>query len=335
MLALLVAVLLWGLAPVATRYLVGVIDPLPLLGIRFAIATLVCLPLAIGSGVARWPRRDRWVLLLCALLGVTGYYLPTTVGARWTSAGTTGLVLATEPLLILLAWSIRDRRRPSLLAVGGGLVAFGGVALLVGNPASAATAGLRFLGPLLVLGGALSWSIYCVAVSDIARRYGTVSITIGTTVLGAVPLLVLGTGGATHAARVLGGSGWLVLIALTVGSTIFGTLFWNYGLGHLRGPRPGAFLYLVPLFSVLGGHFLLQEQLTAGLLLGGSLVVGGVALSQVTRRRALVLIRGNRSARLAPRIRVRALAPRDQVTVGASDHGGDHPVGAARKRHRA
>ena len=43
----LVAVVMWGLAPVATRAAVGHISPLPLLLIRLTAASLVLLPWAL------------------------------------------------------------------------------------------------------------------------------------------------------------------------------------------------------------------------------------------------------------------------------------------------
>ena len=52
----LIAVCLWGLAPVATRAVVGQLAPLPLLLIRLAAASLVLLPWAVPVFRALRPR---------------------------------------------------------------------------------------------------------------------------------------------------------------------------------------------------------------------------------------------------------------------------------------
>ena len=97
----LVAVCLWGLAPVATRAAVGHLSPLPLLLIRLAAASLVLLPWA-------WPvfrrlrPRPAGRLVAAGLLGLVGYNLPVTVGLLWLPAATAGLLLATEPVWVLV-----------------------------------------------------------------------------------------------------------------------------------------------------------------------------------------------------------------------------------------
>jgi drug/metabolite transporter (DMT)-like permease len=50
----------------------------------------------------RWPAMDRWRLLLCAALAVHGYNLPVAFAARSISAGHIGLLIATEPILIII-----------------------------------------------------------------------------------------------------------------------------------------------------------------------------------------------------------------------------------------
>src|ERR1700729_2605976 len=97
------AVCLWGLAPVATRAAVGHLSPLPLLLIRLAAASLVLLPLAVPVFRRLRPRsRSAGRLLAAGLLGLVGYNLPVTAGLRWLPAAPAGLLLATEPVWVLL-----------------------------------------------------------------------------------------------------------------------------------------------------------------------------------------------------------------------------------------
>src|SRR6516162_2271002 len=95
------AVIMWGLAPVATRAAVAHLAPLPLLTLRLIAAALVLLPWA-------WPvfrrlrARSASRLAASGLLALVGYNLLVTLGLRWLPAATAGLLLATEPVWIML-----------------------------------------------------------------------------------------------------------------------------------------------------------------------------------------------------------------------------------------
>ena len=95
------AVAIWGMAPVATRALVLQLAPLPLLVIRMGVAAVVllpwCGPVLRGPGRQYVPR-----LIVAGLLGMVGYNLPVTIGLQWVPASTAGLVLASEPVWLLL-----------------------------------------------------------------------------------------------------------------------------------------------------------------------------------------------------------------------------------------
>ena len=97
----LIAVCLWGLAPVATRSLVSELAPLPLLTLRQLLAAGVLLPWAVPA-LRRIDARDLPRLIAAGLLGMVGYNLPVTVGLQWLPASSAGLLLATEPVWVLV-----------------------------------------------------------------------------------------------------------------------------------------------------------------------------------------------------------------------------------------
>ena len=97
----LIAVCLWGLAPVATRALVSQLAPLALLTVRQLLAASVLLPWAVPA-VRRIGARDMPRFVAAGLLGMIGYNLPVTVGLQWLPASSAGLLLATEPVWVLV-----------------------------------------------------------------------------------------------------------------------------------------------------------------------------------------------------------------------------------------
>jgi len=128
--AALLAILMWGAVPVGTRFLVDGeaqrVDPRLLVALRFALSALVLSPALLRARPWVWPCSERRLLLLATGLGVIGYNLPVAIGQVVVDAGTTALVIATEPLWILLLWSLKRRHAPTWpQIVGAGAGAFG------------------------------------------------------------------------------------------------------------------------------------------------------------------------------------------------------------------
>lgn len=294
--AILVAVVLWGLAPVATRYLVLNADPLGVLGIRFALCSLCYLPVLpwLRLGTAEWSRRSLWLLAACGIIGVVGYNVPMTLGIRDVHAGFAGILLSTEPLWIaLLSVAVLKHRLTAPLAWGLAVAFAGVVTLSVGNGLTVSTS--MFGGAALVLLGAFMWGAYSVAVGPLVRRYGALRVSAVTMWIGTVPLLAICTAGMLSTS--LDGFGWLVLFLYGLGPNLVGMLLWNYGLSRVPGPQAGLLLNLYPVVSVAGGVLLLDEPLTLTTLVGGLIVLVGLLLSQDNPvSRLLIPRRGLRDA---------------------------------------
>lgn len=278
-LAILVSVILWGLAPVATRYLVLSADPLGVLGIRFALCSLCYLPSLpfLKLGAVTWNRRTLALLVACGVIGVVGYNVPMTLGIRQVHAGFAGILLSTEPLWIALLSVVVLKQRLTAPLVCGLAVAFTGVVTLsVGNGLTVSTS--MFGGAALVLLGAFMWGSYSVAVGPLVRRYGALRVSAATMWIGTVPLVAICASGMLS--TTLTPAGWLVLCLYALGPNLVGMLLWNYGLSRVPGTQAGLLLNLYPVVSVVGGVLFLDEPLTAITATGGAIVLVGLLLSQ-------------------------------------------------------
>jgi drug/metabolite transporter (DMT)-like permease len=284
--AALAAVLIWGLVPVGTRFFVLRLDPVSFNVIRFLASAAGALPLFLAGKPWCWPAKDRLRLLLCAFLAVPGFSIPAAFAARSISAGRLGLLIATEPICIILFGAWLYRRRVRLPVVVGAVVAFIGVALTTHGSGAPAVADVY--GTLLVLVGAVSWSWYTVIVSGLIGRYGPFHVTGGVLVVGAALLIALSLpviDAHVHYSGLMTG----LVGALGLISSLLGFLLWNLAASTVASERLGLFLYLIPIIAVLGGALLLDEHFTGLLILGGTLTIAGVAIgerAEATRSKA-------------------------------------------------
>jgi drug/metabolite transporter (DMT)-like permease len=279
-----VAVIFWGLAPVATRALVAHIAPLPLLVIRMCVASIVLLPWA--APVFRRLTVRAWGRLIAAgILGIVGYTLPVTAGLRWLPASTAGLLLASEPVWVMLLSRVFLAERRPARAWAGSAVALAGVALLAGPAALTGASGPRALaGAGLVLVGTLAFGAYTIMLRPLSRAYGALPATAASTVVGTVPFLAFaGTISAGQLAR-MPASAWGELAFLALGSSVAGMVLWNHAVAAAGSARVSLLLYLEPVVSVAGAAALLGEPVTVAMTGAGLLILAGVALAGASGR---------------------------------------------------
>ena len=281
--ALFLAALCWGLAPVATRYLLSSFAPLQLVVVRFLIASLLLLLLLPSLRHSRWTLREIAWTLFCGVAGVIGYNVPVAYGLRVLPSSIAGLLIATEPLWILLIALLALREKISQSVLFGLFLSLIGIVLLVGQETFSEVNNTGFLaGALLVLLAALMWSIYTVSIRSLSKKLGARTSTALTLVIGTVPLLAFWDARTGPLLLHLSTTAWLALALLVLGSTVAATILWNYGVARTASSQAGLFLYLVPLVSIAGGAIFLHEQITFTTLVSGLLIIAGVVLAQTS-----------------------------------------------------
>lgn len=278
----LMAVVLWGLAPVATRAAVAHLAPLPLLVLRLTVAALVLLPWAVPV-FRRLRPRPAGRLVAAGALGLVGYNLPVTVGLQWLPASTAGLLLATEPVWVMVLGYLFLAERGGARTWLGSAIALAGVALLAG-PGALAGVGYRGLaGAGLVLAGTLAFGAYTIVLRPLSQVYGAIPATAASTVVGTLPYLAFaGTLSAPRLAQ-LPPAVWGELAFLSLGSTVAGLLLWNRAILSGGATRVSLLLYLEPVVSVLGAVIFLGERVTMVTIAGGLLILAGVAVASIRR----------------------------------------------------
>ena len=229
-------------------------------------------------------------ILVAVFGGVTVYHLALNAGERTTASGVAAVIVALGPattLALALAVGL-ESFAPRRLA--GIALAFAGVVVVVvlGTGASLSVDGLR--GPLLVLLAPCTFALYNILFKPLLARYDLLALTAAGGLLGTLLFVPFETAGVTGRFGALDAGGWLALVALGLGATLAGYVTWSIALRGLDPSRAMSYLYLVPPLSVAIGALALDEPITAWLLLGGGLVIGGVALAQRQPARAPAVV---------------------------------------------
>jgi drug/metabolite transporter (DMT)-like permease len=271
--------LIWGMGFVVAKGGTETFPPILMQAFRFVVtsAALVWF-LPKPAGNMRW-------LLLATFVGATVQYALTFTGLSGLGAGVAALVVQTEVPFLVLLGALLMGERPTRRKWAGIGIAFAGVAVITGIGHLQGSLTSLFL----VLGGAFTWALGQVLVRKL-RGLNGLAVTGWIAVL-AVPQLFLASfffeTGQRAAIIAAGPRVWLAVLYLGLVMQALGYAWWNALLIRHEVGQVAPFLLLLPIFSVLGGAFFLGEPLQPSRLIGGVIILAGVALITTDRRRPL------------------------------------------------
>jgi O-acetylserine/cysteine efflux transporter len=270
--------LIWGLGVVFSKAAIEHFPPILLMALRFTLTA------AVLVWFVKPPWRIMRQLAAIAFVSAAIQYSLTFTGLLGLDASTAALVIQLEvPFLVLLGAALLHERVSARKWLGIA-IAIAGVALIAGEP----RLGQAWGSLLLVVGGTFSWALGQIMV----RRLGEVG---GRTVIAwvaafaAPQLFVFSFVFESDHLAYIASADWVVwstVVYLGLVMTALGYSLWYSLIGRHPVSRVGPFLLLMPVFAVLGGVFLLGETLTPLIVLGGVIVIAGVAIIMVPRRGA-------------------------------------------------
>ena len=270
--------LVWGSTYLAIRYAVETIPPLVTAGIRHSVAGGIMLAWAWARGFR--PTRANWIsgIIVGALFFFVGHGT-LHWAEQYVGSGLAALLIATEPMFILvLAWSVGQQRISRLSALGLGLGVLG-VAALTGVELTVKGSSLAAL--LAVLLGSFAWSAGVVISPKVKLPSDALGRTALPTICGAVMLLaaagLTGEFHATHWASISMKSILGLAYLIVFGSVIAFTAY-TWLLQRCPPALVATHTYANPVVAVFLGWLLASEPLTLRVVLASVAILGAIVL---------------------------------------------------------
>jgi drug/metabolite transporter (DMT)-like permease len=277
-LAIVFTTLFWGLSYSSTKVLLGSLLPAQIAFLRLILAAFVLGLGFVFSGKATIDRADLPRVAAGAAFGTFLYFIFENNGLRFTTAGTGSLIIATIPVINVVAGAILFREKNTLKRWVGVLLSFIGVYLIIRSGSDGALSLANLQGNLLVFGAACSWVAFTRINEPLMQKHDSITVNLYQSGVGVLllALLVLPTGGVN--VTVLSGTVLFNLAYLGIFCSAVAYFFYLFALQNLGAATVTSFLNLVPVFGVLGGAIILKEALVTGQLIGGAVVITGVSL---------------------------------------------------------
>lgn len=285
----------WGMAWAVGRILALGLPPMTGAWLRYVLTMVLFylwfLGRALKGNEVNWlpTGRQTWrTLTLIAITGVLGYQLFFMNGMRFTAAGDASLIITFNPIFtVLLAAPMLGQQITRKMFVGL-FCGFIGVAVVTGwSPNTDIPFEDRILGDFMILLASLNWAMTTNNTKRMMeQRNGeqkatTLEIVVWYSLIGTVLLTPFAAWETwQHGIPEPTLTDWYAIIYLAAISTVLAYYWFAIGVEKLGATAAASYIFLMPVFGVLGGVILLDENIGWTLLLGFILIVVGVRVVQ-------------------------------------------------------
>ena len=278
---LLVLYVVWGSTYLAIRYGLESIPPFLMSGVRYFLAGAILLAAAKAMGAPRIAARDLvpaftcgGLMLLCGNGGVVW-------AEQRISSGLAALLIATEPLFIVLLQALPpERHTPRGRALSGVALGLLGVALLL-SPARLGGERVDLLGAAVVLFAAFTWALG----SLFARRFTPARSPLQATALqmlagGALLLALSAAVGewVRFSPAHVSARSWAALLYLLLFGSLLGFTVYVWLLRTASPALVSTYAFVNPTVAMFLGWLLAAEPVSLRTLLAAAVIVGAVVV---------------------------------------------------------
>ena len=245
--------------------------PFLLMGFRFTIAALI---------LVWWvpiPKKLLKDLFLVSLIGGTLTYGLVYTGLNNVDASSSILLVHTEvPFAVIIAYFL-FKEKPGIKNILGILVAFIGLFILLGAPNLEG----KLIGVIYLLTGAFAWSLGMVMAKPISKKIGGLAVTAWVCLFSG-PMLLLGSltfdGNTINYISEADLQGWLIVgfLGIVMQPIAYGTWYQVMRRNPVHKVMP--FMLLLPLTGLSTAIFLLGEDPSAEVFIGGAIILFGIAM---------------------------------------------------------
>lgn len=284
----LTAIFFWSFNIIIASYFATSLAPFEIAFGRWAVATLILVPLAWNGLRTNFHLLlKNWKLVLA--LALTGIVFDNTLiyySGRTATAVDMGLLDVTGPIFLVLLSRIFLKTPISLQQTAGLIIAVFGVIVIILNGDFTQLSKFKMVnGDLLMLLNTFCFAVYSLLQAKRPQYISQSTMLAATAVTGIAlifPFMIF-TVNPEHLKHItttdIG-----VFVYLGIFNSVLSYLAWNTALAKIGTIKTSIIYYLLPVFSGVEAYFLLHERLYWSQLAGGLLIILGIALVSLKQK---------------------------------------------------
>lgn len=286
----LTAIFFWSFNIIIASYFATSLTPLEIAFGRWFIASLILVPMAWHGLKSNWNLLWENKLLVLSL-AITGIVLDNTLiyyAGRTTSAVNMGLLDVTGPIFLVLLSRIFLKTPISAQQILGLIIAvFGVVVIILQGDLTAISKFKLVSGDFIMLANTFCFAVYSLLQAKRPPQISQSTLLGATAVTGVIIIIpfLWATVSTTHFLE-LKPVDFAVFIYLGIFNSVLSYLSWNTALAKIGNIKTSIIYYLLPIFSGIEAYLILGEKIFISQLIGGLLVIAGIALVTIHKRNA-------------------------------------------------
>ncbi|WP_163709059.1 DMT family transporter [Mangrovibacterium lignilyticum] len=284
--AALLAMFFWSFSFVWFKVAYRAYDPMTVVLIRLTLATVMMFVIAKVIGKLQPIQKGdlKWMILL-SFFEPFLYFMGESFGLKYVSPTVAAVIVATIPLFTPLAAWYFHKEKMSWANFAGLTISFAGVSLVVLDNSfrfSASPLGvtLEFIAVLSTIG-------YAIILKKLTHNYNGYTIISYQNLFGSFMFLPFWL--TFEAQKTLqtpfNQEAFMAIVKLAVFASILGFIFFTYCIRHLGINKSNMFINVMPVFVVIFSYFILGEEINSQKVIGIIIVITGIFLAQLKRRR--------------------------------------------------
>ncbi len=277
--------LFWGFSFIWSSILLEYYQPVTIIFIRLVISSvcLFALIFIMGRG-EKIETKDYKLVFLSALFNPFLYFLGENYGLKFSSPTIAAVIIATIPVFSPVIGYLSFREKLTPINFVGIAVSFGGVILMLITRDLSLAADIR--GVIFLFGAVLAALLYTVTLRKLTQKYSALVLVANQNFIGIFLFLPFFMAYEAKQALAVPLTGEIIssmfLLAILASSVAF--VFFAHSVKHLGISRSNIFSNLIPVFTAVLSYLLLSEAFTIQKTAGILLVIGGVYLSERTKK---------------------------------------------------
>jgi len=278
----LLVTFLWSTSYILTKIGLTEISPLVLVSLRYVVASLILVPVAVLRGEHR--ALDGRAALKLVFLGITGYSVAQglqCVGLYHLPAVTVTFILNFTPVIVLTLGLVFLKTTPTPRQVAGIALVIAGAYIYFGGGVSASS----LTGVIVTFVSGLGWAAYLVASRAFFKPGEIGPLGLSAFAMGVGTVFIAGSAWVYEGFTALSLGGWGIVLWLGVVNTAAAFFLWNHALQRVEAFEisilQNTMLIQIAILSVI----FLGEKLTASKMLGMAAVFVGVLIVQLSSLR--------------------------------------------------